>query len=127
MDTAAEFSTANSGFAHSFQIVDVDDFEGHGERTPTAYFYQNMGKAEYAVALFQYMVLIGYPPKKISLLTTYNGQKELLNDILSQRCGDSTPLVGVHPGSVSTVDHYRGHQNNYVILSLVRTNAVGHL
>lgn len=73
------------------------------------------------------MVLIDYPPEKISILTTYNGQKELLNDILSQRCGKGTPIGGVRPGSVSTVDHYQGQQNDYIILSLVRTNAVGHL
>ena len=65
----------------------VTHLQGRGESTPTAYFYQNMGEAESSVAaLFQYMVLIGYPPEKISILTTYNGQKDLLLDILSQRC-----------------------------------------
>ena len=73
------------------------------------------------------MVLIGYPPSKISILTTYNGQKDLLLDILSQRCGDGTPLAGVTPGAVSTVDQYQGQQNDFIILSLVRTKAVGHL
>ena len=73
------------------------------------------------------MVLIGYPPEKISILTTYNGQKDLLLDILSQRCGDGTTLAGVAPASISTVDQYQGQQNDYIILSLVRTKAVGHL
>lgn len=73
------------------------------------------------------MVLIGYPPEKISILTTYNGQKELLLDILSQRCGAGTPLAGISPGAISTVDQYQGQQNDYIILSLVRTKAVGHL
>jgi intron-binding protein aquarius len=72
-------------------------------------------------------VLLGYPPEKISLLTMYNGQKELLQDILSQRCGPNTPLAGMRPGAVSTVDQYQGQQNDYVILSLVRTTAVGHV
>jgi intron-binding protein aquarius len=31
------------------------------------------------------------------------------------------------PAIVSTVDKYQGQQNNYVILSLVRTKMVGHL
>jgi len=127
ISTMPVFSIANAGFAHTFQVINVEEFEGRGESTPTAYFYQNVGEAEYAVALFQYMVLIGYSPGKISILTTYNGQKELLNDILSQRCGEGTPLAGVRPGAVSTVDHYQGQQNDYVILSLVRTKAVGHL
>ncbi|KAL3790208.1 hypothetical protein HJC23_005580 [Cyclotella cryptica] len=121
------FKRANTGLAHTYQIINVDDFEGRGESTPTAYFYQNLGEAEYAVALFQYMVLIGYPPEKISILTTYNGQKELLIDILSQRCGPGTPLAGMTPGAISTVDQYQGQQNDYIILSLVRTKAVGHL
>lgn len=58
----------------------VTHLQGRGKSTPTAYFYQNMGEAEYAV-----VVLIGYPPEKISILMTYNGQKDLLLDILSQR------------------------------------------
>lgn len=104
-----------------------NSLQGRGESTPTAYFYQNVGEAEYAVALFQYMVLIGYPPEKVSILTTYNGQKELILDILKQRCGEGTPLAGVTPGAVSTVDQYQGQQNDFIILSLVRTKAVGHV
>lgn len=122
-----DFQVANTGFAHTYQFIDVEDFEGRGESTPTAYFYQNMGEAEYVVALFQFMVLIGIPAEKISILTTYNGQKALLDDIINQRCGPGTPLAGVRPGAVSTVDHYQGQQNDYILLSLVRTNAVGHL
>lgn len=108
-------------------MINVEDFQGRGESTPTPYFYQNVGEAEYAVALFQYMVLIGYPPYKISILTTYNGQKDLLEDILSQRCGEGTPFAGMRPKAISTVDQYQGQQNDHVILSLVRTKAVGHL
>ena len=73
------------------------------------------------------MVLIGYPSHKISILTTYNGQKDLLEDILSQRCGEGTPFAGMRPKAVSTVDQYQGQQNDYCILSLVRTQNVGHL
>lgn len=121
------FLSANPGFLHTFQMINVEDYEGRGESTPTPYFYQNVGEAEYIVAVFQYMVLIGYPPEKISLLTTYNGQKELLRDIVSQRCGPNTPLAGVQPGSISTVDQYQGQQNDYILLSLVRTESVGYL
>ena len=125
--TKGNFLRANAGLAHTFQLINVDEFEGRGESTPTAYFYQNVGEAEYAIALFQYMVLMGYPPDKISILTTYNGQKSLIVDILSQRCGEGTPLAGIEPGAISTVDQYQGQQNDYIILSLVRTKAVGHL
>lgn len=121
------YSFANPGFAHTFQLINVGDFEGKGESSPTSYFFQNVGEAEYAVALFQYMVLIGYSPQRISILTTYNGQKALIQDILSQRCGPGTPLAGVRPRAVSTVDQYQGQQNDVILLSLVRTESVGHL
>lgn len=73
------------------------------------------------------MVLIGYAPEKISILTTYNGQKDLISDIIKQRCGVGTPLAGVAPKIVSTVDQYQGQQNDIILLSLVRTKTVGHL
>jgi intron-binding protein aquarius len=121
------FQKSNAGFAHTFQFINVENFEGKGETTPTAHFYQNVGEAEYVVAMFQYMVLIGYPAESISILTTYNGQKALLHDILSQRCGKGTPFSGIRPKAVSTVDQYQGQQNDIILLSLVRTESVGHL
>jgi intron-binding protein aquarius len=90
------------------------------------------------------MRLIGYPAQKISILTTYNGQKFLIRDVLTKRCAKN-PLLGM-PMKVSrtvarctlftfvrvfvqvtTVDKYQGQQNDYILLSLVRTKAVGHL
>jgi intron-binding protein aquarius len=32
------------------------------------------------------MRLLGYPAHKISVLTTYNGQKALLRDVFERRC-----------------------------------------
>jgi len=48
---------------------------------------QNLAEAEFAVGLFMYMRLQGYPPDKITILTTYNGQKHLIRDVLNKRCG----------------------------------------
>ena len=47
---------------------------------------QNLGEAEYLVSLYQYMRLLGYPAAKISILTTYNGQKALIRDVIERRC-----------------------------------------
>ncbi len=47
---------------------------------------QNLGEAEYVVSLYQYMRLRGYPAEKISILTTYNGQKALIRDVVESRC-----------------------------------------
>ena len=127
VDSSPSFQGANAGFAHTFQFIEVGDFRGKGETTPTPFYYQNMGEAEYVVALFQYMVLIGHEPSRISILATYNGQKNLIEDVLSQRCGSGTPLEGIRPAAVSTVDQYQGQQNDFILLSLVRTEALGHL
>ena len=118
------FKTANAGFLHTFQFIDVPAFQGKGEICPTPYFYQNLGEAEYVVAVYQYMRLLGYPAEKISIITTYNGQKHLIRDIISQRCRN--PLYGF-PASISTVDKFQGQQNDYILLSMVRTESVGHI
>uniref|UniRef100_A0A8C6UHK6 RNA helicase aquarius n=1 Tax=Neogobius melanostomus TaxID=47308 RepID=A0A8C6UHK6_9GOBI len=120
-----EFQVPNPGLTYDFQLVNVEDFNGVGESEPNPYFYQNLGEAEYAVALFMYMRLLGYPADRISILTTYNGQKHLIRDVINQRCGNN-PYFG-QPSKVTTVDRFQGQQNDYIILSLVRTKAVGHL
>ena len=108
--------------------IDVGDFQGRGEFTPTPHFFQNLGEAEYAVALFmvrtnppsgpaatchecgcvQYLRLCGWPAERISILSTYNGQKHLIRDVLRKRCA-WTPLFGM-PARVTTVDRYQGQQ-----------------
>jgi intron-binding protein aquarius len=118
------YQRANAGFLHTRQLIDVPDFKGKGEYAPTPYYYQNLGEAEYIVAVYQYMRLMGYPAEKISIITTYNGQKQLIEDIVSQRCKQS--IFGP-PASISTVDRFQGQQNDYILLSLVRSEAVGHV
>uniref|UniRef100_A0A9J8CR56 RNA helicase aquarius n=1 Tax=Cyprinus carpio carpio TaxID=630221 RepID=A0A9J8CR56_CYPCA len=120
-----EFQAPNPGFTYDFQLINVEDFNGVGESEPNPYFYQNLAEAEYAVALYMYMRLLGYPAERISILTTYNGQKHLIRDVINQRCA-SNSFFG-QPSKVTTVDRFQGQQNDYIILSLVRTKAVGHL
>ena len=64
-----------------------------GESEPSPYFYQNLAEAEYIVATFMFMRLVGYPASKISILTTYNGQKHLIRDVIENRCANN-PLIG---------------------------------
>lgn len=123
--TWPEFKVANAGLFFTHQLINVDELEGRGETEPRKYFYQNLAEAEYVVHLYMYMRLLGYSAHSISLLTTYNGQKELLKDVIEQRCANN-PLFG-RPHKISTVDKYQGQQNDYILLSLVRTKAVGHI
>ncbi|BBN15051.1 intron-binding protein aquarius [Marchantia polymorpha subsp. ruderalis] len=119
------FHMANAGFAHEYQLIDVPDFEGKGETEPNPWFYQNLGEAEYVVSVFQYMRLLGYPANKITILSTYNGQKHLIRDVIERRCAHH-PLFG-RPSKITTVDRFQGQQNDFILLSLVRTRMVGHL
>ena len=116
---------ANAGFRYDYQFIDVPDYKGTGESQPTPHFFQNLGEAEYAVAIYQYMRLLGYPASSISILTTYAGQRALIKDILGHRCAKSR-LFGM-PRIVTTVDKYQGEQNDYIILSLTRTRHPGYL
>ncbi|TMS21649.1 RNA helicase aquarius [Larimichthys crocea] len=120
-----EFQVPNPGLTFDFQLINVEDFNGVGESEPNPYFYQNLAEAEYAVALYMYMRLLGYPADRISILTTYNGQKHLIRDVINQRCAGN-PFFS-QPNKITTVDRFQGQQNDYIILSLVRTKAVGHL
>ncbi|XP_020250043.1 intron-binding protein aquarius [Asparagus officinalis] len=118
------FHKANAGFSYEYQLINVPDFRGKGESAPSPWFYQNEGEAEYIVSVYMYMILLGYPPSKISILTTYNGQKLLIRDVISRRCTS----CGIPPPSkVATVDKFQGQQNDFILLSLVRTRFVGHL
>ena len=119
-----EFQLANTGLAFDYQLINVEDFNGKGETEPQKFYYQNLAEAEYVVALFMFMRLIGYPAEKISILTTYNGQKHLIRDVLRQRCAGNA-LIG-QPKRITTVDKYQGQQNDYILLSLVKTKNIGH-
>ncbi|KPI39753.1 Intron-binding protein aquarius [Cyphellophora attinorum] len=123
--TQPEFLHANAGLRYDYQFIDTSTSEGALEREPTPHFIQNLPEAEYAVALYQYMRLLGYPAGSISILTTYAGQRALIRDVLEHRCKNNA-LFRL-PKIVATVDKYQGEQNDYVILSLVRTKAVGYL
>lgn len=125
VETSPEFQRANPGFRYDYQFINVPDYKGNGEMEPTPHFIQNLGEAEYAVAIFMYMRLLGYPASKISILTTYAGQRALIKDVLGHRCAKNR-LFGL-PRIVTTVDKYQGEQNDYVILSLTRTTKVGYL
>lgn len=110
VSSAPEFQTANAGFKYDYQFIEVPDYKGKGESQPTPHFIQNLGEAEYAVAIYQYMRLLGYPASSISILATYAGQRALIKDVLTHRCAKN-PLFGV-PKSVTTVDKYQGEQND---------------
>lgn len=110
VESSQEFLTANAGFRYDYQFINVPDYRGKGESEPTPHFIQNLGEAEYAVAVYQYMRLLGYPKEKVTILTTYAGQRALVMDVLRHRCAGN-PVFGM-PRIVATVDKYQGEQND---------------
>lgn len=114
-----EYLRANAGFNYDFQFIDVPDYRGAGESQPSPHFFQNLGEAEYAVAIYQYMRLLGYAASNISILTTYAGQRALIMDVLSHRC-KANRLFGL-PRIVTTVDKYQGEQNDcmYILVAIL--------
>ena len=110
VEAEKEFLTANAGFKYDYQFINVPDYKGKGEAEPTPHFIQNLGEAEYAVAIYQYMRLLGYPAAKISILATYAGQRALIRDVLQHRCAKNSAF-GM-PRIVTTVDKYQGEQND---------------
>ncbi|CCG83306.1 putative DEAD helicases superfamily protein [Taphrina deformans PYCC 5710] len=115
--TIDEYSKANAGLSHTCQFIDVSDYKGRGEFSPRAGSWQNLGEAEYVVALYQYLRLLNYPSQKITLLTPFESQKALIQDVLDSRCRN--PIFGLPV--VATVEEYQGQQNDYVLVSLVRS------
>ncbi|KAJ2383351.1 hypothetical protein GGI05_005346, partial [Coemansia sp. RSA 2603] len=120
------YTRPNPGLAFTYQFINVGDFNGQGQTEPSRHFYQNLGEAEYLVQVFQYLRLLGHPAASISILTTYNGQRALLNDVLARRCRSNAAFFG-RPRAIATVDQYQGQQSDIVLLSLVRTLSVGYL
>lgn len=120
-----EFKLANAGFLHEYQMINVPDYNNLGEETPSPHCYMNRGEAEFMVATYKYMRALGYPANKITLLTTYNGQKQLLKELIDREC-NQYPNLGA-PSKIATVDKFQGQQNDYILLSLVRTKTVGHV
>lgn len=125
VESLPEFQTANAGFKYDFQFINVPDYKGRGEVEPTPHFIQNLGEAEYAVALYQYMRLLGYPASKISILTTYAGQRALVKDILAFRC-ENEAIFGM-PKIVTTVDKYQGEQNDCKLMSGLGMSHTDHI
>ena len=59
IESSTDFSLANPGLPFEYQCINVEDYFGKGETIPSRNIIQNMGEAEYAVALFMYMRLLG--------------------------------------------------------------------
>ena len=79
--------------------------------------HSNKHEAEYLVELCRYLLLQGYSPSQITVLTTYSGQLYELKYRMPK-----SEFEGVR---VTVVDNYQGEENDIILLSLVRSNDDG--
>ena len=124
-DVIKSYPKINFGFRYNVQFINVEEFNSKGEEMNSNYSFYNLAEAEYCIGLFMYMCLIGYNPEQISILCAYNGQKELIKEIYSKKCTWNKLFTGIN--KICTIDKYQGQQNDFVILSLVRTKKIGYL
>ncbi|KAI7881845.1 P-loop containing nucleoside triphosphate hydrolase protein [Lichtheimia hyalospora FSU 10163] len=84
----------------------------------------NEHEALMAAKLSMYLMLQGYSPEDITIITMYAGQRSMIKRMLrAERRADIDPSEIL----VSSVDGYQGEENKIIILSLVRSNANGQI
>ena len=86
---------------------EIGDHEGKSHLNPY--------EAELTLALARHLIMQGYNPKQITILTTYSGQ--LLHFFKIRRNHSAAQSV-----RISVVDNFQGEENDIIILSLVRSN-----
>ncbi|KAF8768117.1 NFX1-type zinc finger-containing protein 1 [Argiope bruennichi] len=79
----------------------------------------NQHEATFLIKLCKYILLQGYKPTQITVLTTYSGQ--LL--VLKRLAGDGI-LKNV---KFTVVDNYQGEENDIILVSFVRSNEEGEI
>ena len=77
----------------------------------------NKFEAEMITKFVEYLVLNGIQPEKITILTYYTGQRQMIMRMLRQNTDLKNKVF-----KIATVDSYQGEENDVVILSLVRSN-----
>lgn len=86
---------------------EIGDSEGKSHLNPY--------EAEISLALARHLIMQGYDPSRITILTTYSGQR--LHFIKIRR--DHSAVQSVR---IAVVDDFQGEENDVIILSLVRSN-----
>jgi hypothetical protein len=79
----------------------------------------NVEECRRAVLLAEYLMITGIKSEQITILAAYQGQVSEIRNLITQR--------KISKVQVSTIDRYQGDENDFVIISLVRSNPQGDL
>ena len=118
----------------SESIVLNEDHEQHNCITKSMFFwthnffekksrsYINKEEAKLVVSLTIYLLSNKIPVDRISILAPYLGQTKILRQKLSQAKKNYPHLIPEVTPQVSTIDMFQGDENDFIIVSLVRSN-----
>ncbi|KAL4220570.1 NFX1-type zinc finger-containing protein 1 [Mactra antiquata] len=107
---------AIKGIACNMFFIDHKNEESHNEDLRS---HSNVHEANYIKHLCKYLLLQGYRPEQITVLTLYSGQLFCLRRMMPK-----DEFNGVR---VTVVDNYQGEENDIILLSLVRSNNEGNI
>ncbi|CAF0914457.1 unnamed protein product, partial [Didymodactylos carnosus] len=102
-----------NGVTYPLYFIDHNHFE---ESVADGQSKRNTFEVDYLLSFSQYLINQGYKTNQITILTTYLGQRHLIQKKIVQQ---HSTLKGI---SVTTIDNYQGEENCIILLSLVRSN-----
>ncbi|GFU24715.1 NFX1-type zinc finger-containing protein 1 [Nephila pilipes] len=79
----------------------------------------NHHEASFLIKLCKYILLQGYEPSQVTVLTTYSGQLFALKKLVGDGLLKSVRLT--------VVDNYQGEENDIILISFVRSNEEGEI
>ena len=86
----------------------------------------NTHEAKFLLRLLQYLILNGYQPEQLVVLTMYKGQLNLLRRLSKEKEFQISSVINVEALDkvrMTTTDNYQGEESDIVLGSLVRSNA----
>ena len=86
--------------------------------------FTNRYEARFIVGLCEYLLLQGYSPRQMTVLSPYKGQIQLIKTQLKHMVRSKNVADRMEKGGlkISSVDNYQGEENDIILLSLVRSN-----
>ncbi|GFR83411.1 NFX1-type zinc finger-containing protein 1 [Elysia marginata] len=86
--------------------------------------FSNIYEARFIVGLCEYLLLQGYSPRQMTVLSPYKGQIQLIKTQLKYMARSKAVAERMEKGGlkISSVDNYQGEENDIILLSLVRSN-----
>ncbi|GFO25459.1 nfx1-type Zinc finger-containing protein 1-like, partial [Plakobranchus ocellatus] len=102
-------------------FIQHEELDQQEEDTNT---FSNHYEARFIVGLCEYLLLQGYSPRQMTILSPYKGQIQLIKTQLKRMVHSKTVADKMEKGGlkISSVDNYQGEENDIILLSLVRSN-----